>query len=145
VGEAAPDDRRALLVLELVGTAAPELGLEPELELAVGGVNGTVTPRPGSSVDCTLAVNCVKVLLPVVGGLMAPNMLEEALVRTGRVRIEDHRLPALAVRGATAEEPDGSIGVGNLQRVYTDLARSRIVGKETRVKPVLVGGGIQLP
>lgn len=63
----------------LVG--ADEPGLEPEAE---GGVNGTVVPRPGSLVDCTLAVNCWKVLLPVVGALMAPNMLGgESFIRPG--------------------------------------------------------------
>jgi len=69
LGEAAVDEGRTLLELELVGTAAPE-----ELELAAGGVNGRVTPRPGSSVFGTLAANAAKVLLPVVGGLIAPYM-----------------------------------------------------------------------
>jgi len=70
VGEAAVDEAPTLLlVLVLEGTAAPE-----ELELAAGGVNGTVTPRPGSSVVCTLLANAVKVLLPVEGGLIAPYM-----------------------------------------------------------------------
>lgn len=79
LGEAAVDGGLTLLVLvlELVGTAAPE-----ELELAAGGVNGTVTPRPGSLVFGTLAANAAKVLLPVVGGLIAPYMLDGGLVRS---------------------------------------------------------------
>jgi len=69
LGVAAVDEGRTLLELELVGADVPE-----ELELAAGGVNGTVTPRPGSSVVGTLAAKAVKVLLPVVGGLIAPYM-----------------------------------------------------------------------
>jgi len=64
VGEAAPD---AAGVLAVLGGAAAA-------ELAPGGVNGTVTPRPGSLEFGTLAANCVKVLLPVVGAFMAPYM-----------------------------------------------------------------------
>jgi len=71
VGRAAADERGVLLLLlllvVLVGTAAAEV-------LAVGGVNGTVTLRPGSSVVCTLLAKFSKVLLPVVGALMAPYM-----------------------------------------------------------------------
>ena len=73
MGEAPLDEGAGAALLELVGEAAPELALE--VELAVGGVNGTVTPRPGSLVFGTLAANAAKVLLPVVGGLIAPYML----------------------------------------------------------------------
>jgi len=59
------------------GGGTTPVGLEPA-ELAAppggGGVNGTVLGRPGSSVDWTLAVKASKVLSPVVGGLIAPNM-----------------------------------------------------------------------
>jgi len=69
-------------LLMLVGTAAAELGLGLglgrelglELELAAGGVNGTVVLRGRASVVSTLAANFAKVLLPVVGALIAPYM-----------------------------------------------------------------------
>ena len=61
----APDE--VLTLLELVGT------ITPGLSETLGGVNGT--KKPGSAVVCTLAANCAKVLLPVVGGLIAPYML----------------------------------------------------------------------
>lgn len=116
VGEGATDERGALATL--VGADEPELALE--LELALGGVNGTVVLRPGSSVVWTLAANCAKVLLPVVGALMAPYMLEESFV-TGPVNQKNKiLLPHLAVRGATTEEPDGGVRIVNRQRVYTD-------------------------
>jgi hypothetical protein len=45
-----------------------------EVELVVVGVKGAVIPNPGSLEFGTLAANAVKVLLPVVGGLIAPYM-----------------------------------------------------------------------
>jgi len=75
VGAAAADEGGLMLVL-VVGTAAA--GLELELELGLGmaleGVNGTVVLRGRASVVSTLAANFSKVLLPVVGALIAPNM-----------------------------------------------------------------------
>ena len=84
VGAAAADEAGLLLLLlsMLVGTVAPELALG----VALGGVNGTVTLRPGSSVVATLAAKFAKVLSPVVGALMAPYMLEESFVRPGLVK-----------------------------------------------------------
>jgi hypothetical protein len=62
----------APLVLVLV-----ELEVAPvvvcEVELLVG-VKGAVKPYPGSLEFGTLAANAAKVLLPVVGGLIAPYM-----------------------------------------------------------------------
>ena len=49
------------------------------------------------------------------------------------------------MRGATAEEPDGGIGIGNLYREYTDLGGSCVEGNEARVKPGPIGGGVELP
>jgi len=70
LGRAAADERGLLLLLLPVGTAAAELALA----LAPGGVNGTVTLRPGSAVVSTLAAKLAKVLLPVVGALIDPYM-----------------------------------------------------------------------
>jgi len=77
LGRAAADERGLLLLLLPVGTAAelaPALALVLALLLALGGVNGTVTLRPGSGVVSTLAAKFVKVLLPVVGALIDPYM-----------------------------------------------------------------------
>lgn len=138
-------DEMGLLLLLPVGTASAELAeLALGLGLALGGVNGTVTLRPGSLVVWTLAAKFAKVLLPVVGALMDPYMLKELSLGLGWSK-KRTRLPALAVRDATAEEPDGGRWVDNLQRVYTDLARSINEGKETGVKALLIGDSIELP
>lgn len=53
---------------------APVATLGLVVELAVVGVNGAVTPNPGSFEAGTDAAKAAKVLLPVVGGLIAPYM-----------------------------------------------------------------------
>jgi len=55
------------------GAAVPEAVSVP---LAVVGVKGAVTPKPGSAELGTLAAKAAKVFAPVVGGLMAPYMPE---------------------------------------------------------------------
>lgn len=79
-----------------------------------------------------------------VGGCYVGSKLLESPV-TGGGRVDRTVHAALAVRWATAEEPDWGAGVSNLQRVYTDTARSRIEGNEARVKPCLIGDGVELP
>lgn len=59
----------AVAVLETAPVAT--LGLEV-VELEVVGVNGAVTPNPGSFEFGTEAAKAAKVLSPVVGGLIAP-------------------------------------------------------------------------
>lgn len=55
-------------------TEAESVPLPLVVALAVVGVNGAVTPNPGSSELGTLAAKAANVFAPVVGGLIAPYM-----------------------------------------------------------------------
>jgi len=79
-----------------------------------------------------------------VGGLHVGSKLLEGLVPSGR-GVDGTVHAALAVRGAATEEPDGGVGLGDLQRVHTNLARGSVEGYEARIEPILLGGGIKLP
>jgi hypothetical protein len=63
-----------LVLVELEEAPVVVSEVEPALmvELAEVGVKGAVIPNPGSLEFGTLAANAAKVLLPVVGGLIAP-------------------------------------------------------------------------
>jgi len=76
--------------------------------------------------------------------LYVGSKLCEGLVTSGR-RIDGTVHAALAVRLPAAEEPDGGSGIGDLHRVYTDLARSIRIGNEAGVKPILLSSSIELP
>ena len=51
----------------------------------------------------------------------------------------------LAVRGTTAEVPDGGGSLGNLERVNADFTRGGIIGNKARVEAIGVESGVELP
>jgi hypothetical protein len=78
------------------------------------------------------------------GGLhVGSKLLEGPITSGGRVYGTVHA--ALAVWWAATEEPNGGFGLGDLQRVHTNLACTGVVGNEARVEPILLGGSIELP
>ena len=138
MGVAVPLGATAFPVLE-----APAPDDADGAPLAPAGVKGAVTPN--LKVTCKLQddIERSKHVPRFIGGGDSGGKVGKRLSgRCGRVDGTIHA--SFAVRLASAEEPDGAGGLGDLQSEDTNLAASCAEGHERRSEAVLLGDGVEL-